>query len=147
MSTGEAGAGSTLAGSVRDRYSGCTPRFDLGPDEPEASPHEDFPGMTGLASELWSLVAVAVLVFFNGFFVAAEFALVSVRRTRIDELAAQGFAGTKVVKRAIRDLDRYIAGTQVGITLASLALGWIGEPALRAPDRAAVSHGSPSSSA
>ncbi|XBH05344.1 CNNM domain-containing protein [Singulisphaera sp. Ch08] len=45
--------------------------------------------MTGLSSELLSLAAVAVLVFFNGFFVAAEFALVSVRRTRIDELAAQ----------------------------------------------------------
>lgn len=85
--------------------------------------------MTGLANEFLSLAAVAVLVFFNGFFVSAEFALVSVRRTRIDELAAQGISGAKVVKRAILDLDRYVAGTQVGITLASLALGWIGEPA------------------
>src|SRR5215218_4058997 len=86
--------------------------------------------MTGLSGELWSLAAVAMLVFFNGFFVAAEFALVSVRRTRIEELASQGGAAARAVQRAIHDLDRYIAGTQVGITLASLGLGWIGEPAL-----------------
>jgi putative hemolysin len=86
--------------------------------------------MAGLSHELWSLAAVAVLVFFNGFFVAAEFALVSVRRSRIDEMVAQGSSGARAVKKAIHNLDRYIAGTQVGITLASLALGWIGEPAL-----------------
>jgi len=86
--------------------------------------------MSDYSGVLLSLTAVAVLVFFNGFFVAAEFALVSVRRTRIDELVAQGRAGARVARGAINDLDRYIAGTQVGITLASLALGWIGEPAI-----------------
>lgn len=83
-----------------------------------------------LSATLWKLFAVAALVFANGFFVAAEFALVSIRRTRVEELVAQGVRVAKVVQRAVHDLDRYIAGTQVGITLASLALGWIGEPAL-----------------
>lgn len=86
--------------------------------------------MPGLPDEFWSLGAVALLVFCNGFFVATEFALVSVRRTRIDELVAKGVGGATAVQRAIHQLDRYIAGTQVGITLASLALGWIGEPAI-----------------
>ncbi|MEO6811898.1 MAG: hemolysin family protein [Isosphaeraceae bacterium] len=86
--------------------------------------------MPGLPDEFWSLGAVALLVFCNGFFVATEFALVSVRRTRIDELVAKGVSGATAVQRAIHQLDRYIAGTQVGITLASLALGWIGEPAI-----------------
>jgi len=73
------------------------------------------------------LMAVAVLVFANGFFVAAEFALVSVRRTRIDQLIAEGNETAKVVRHAIDDPDRFIAATQLGITLASLGLGWIGE--------------------
>ncbi|MDW8366439.1 MAG: hemolysin family protein [Abditibacteriales bacterium] len=75
----------------------------------------------------WKLLAVAALVFANAFFVAAEFALVSVRRSRMEELAAQGVRLAKVVQRATADLDRYIAGTQLGITIASLGLGWIGE--------------------
>lgn len=66
----------------------------------------------------------------NGFFVAAEFSLVTVRRTRIEELVQQGHGAARVVRTAIQDLDKYIAGTQIGITLASLALGWIGEPAV-----------------
>ena len=73
---------------------------------------------------------VALLVFANGFFVAAEFALVAVRRSRIDQLAEEGDRGAKVVQGALKHLDRYISGTQLGITLSSLALGWIGEPAL-----------------
>jgi CBS domain containing-hemolysin-like protein len=73
---------------------------------------------------------VAMLVLANGFFVAAEFGLVAVRRSRIDHLAAEGDARAKVVQKALKQLDRYISGTQLGITLASLALGWIGEPAL-----------------
>jgi CBS domain containing-hemolysin-like protein len=76
------------------------------------------------------LAAVALLVFANGFFVAAEFALVSVRRTRVSELVAQGNSRARWVQRAINDPDRFIAATQLGITLASLGLGWIGEPAL-----------------
>jgi CBS domain containing-hemolysin-like protein len=78
----------------------------------------------------FGLVAVFALVFMNGFFVAAEFSLVGARRTRITQLADEGHAGAKSAKNAIEHLDSYIAATQLGITLASLALGWIGEPAV-----------------
>jgi CBS domain containing-hemolysin-like protein len=76
------------------------------------------------------LLAVLVLVLANAFFVAAEFALVGARRSRIDAMAAQGDASAKIVQDTLRHLDRYISGTQLGITLASLALGWIGEATL-----------------
>ncbi|GAB4416761.1 MAG: hemolysin family protein [Anaerolineae bacterium] len=76
------------------------------------------------------LLAVFGLVFVNGVFVAAEFAFVGARRTRIAQLAAEGHTGARSAQRAIQHLDSYIAATQLGITLASLALGWIGEPAL-----------------
>jgi len=75
---------------------------------------------------------VLFLVALNGFFVASEFGLVAVRRSRIDEMAANGDGGARVVQKALTHLDRYIAGTQLGITFASLALGWVGEPALGA---------------
>ena len=75
------------------------------------------------------LLMVLVLVLLNAFFVAAEFALVAVRRSRIDQMAAEGDRSALVVQRALQQLDRYISATQLGITLASLALGWIGEPA------------------
>ena len=84
-------------------------------------------GGTGLR-----LAAVIALVLINGFFVAAEFALVAVRRSRVDQLAEQGDRGARRVQQALTHLDRYISSTQLGITLASLALGWIGEPALAA---------------
>jgi CBS domain containing-hemolysin-like protein len=76
------------------------------------------------------LLAVPALVALNGFFVAAEFALVAVRKTRIEELANQGKAGARAARDAVDHLDRTIAATQLGITLASIALGWVGEPAL-----------------
>ena len=76
------------------------------------------------------LLAVLFLVLLNAFFVAAEFALVGSRRSRIDQLAEAGESGAKAVQDALTNLDRYISGTQLGITLASLSLGWIGEPAL-----------------
>ena len=75
---------------------------------------------------------VLLLVGLNAFFVASEFALVAVRRSRIDEMAASGDRAAKTVQTALTHLDRYIAGTQLGITIASLALGWVGEPALAA---------------
>lgn len=71
-----------------------------------------------------------VLVLANAFFVAAEFALVASRRSRIAQLVAQGDARARIVEQALRHLDRHISGTQLGITLASLALGWIGEPTI-----------------
>lgn len=76
------------------------------------------------------LLAVLVLVGANAFFVAAEFALVSARRTRIRELAERGDRFARSAQAAQEDLDRAISGTQLGITLASLGLGWIGEPAV-----------------
>jgi len=78
----------------------------------------------------WRLVAVLALVFANGFFVAAEFAIVTVRKTRIDQLIAEGNWRAHAVRRAVSDPDSYIAATQLGITMASIGLGWIGEPAL-----------------
>lgn len=83
-----------------------------------------------LISDLLRLVAVALLVLANGFFVAAEFSLVSVRGTRIKELVAQGNAAAKWAAKALENPDQVIAATQLGITLASLGLGWVGEPAL-----------------
>ena len=85
-----------------------------------------------LSGVLLRLSGVFILVFANGFFVAAEFALVAARRSRIDQLAAEGDRRSVVVQGALDHLDRYISGTQLGITLASLGLGWIGEPALAA---------------
>lgn len=76
------------------------------------------------------LVSVVVLVLANAFFVAAEFALVGARRTRLDEKARAGDGKARLARRAVQSLDRYISATQLGITLASLGLGWIGEPAL-----------------
>ena len=80
--------------------------------------------------DLLKLVVVLLLVLANGFFVAAEFSLVSVRRTRIAELVSHGNTSAEAVQKAIENPDRVIAATQLGITLASLSLGWIGEPAL-----------------
>lgn len=80
------------------------------------------------ASEVLLRLGLAVfLVLANGFFVAAEFALVGSRTSRIEELAAKGNAGAGMALRAIHHLDHYISGTQLGITLASLGLGWVGE--------------------
>ena len=78
----------------------------------------------------WLSVAAAFgVVALNGFFVATEFALVKVRPTRLDELARRGSAAARRAKRLVEHLDEYLSATQLGITLASLALGWIGEPA------------------
>lgn len=78
------------------------------------------------------LLAMFGLVLLNGFFVAAEFALVSVRRTRIEQLANEGVGRARVVSRALAHLDTYIAATQLGITMASLALGFVAEPTIAA---------------
>src|SRR5215471_9066548 len=85
-----------------------------------------------LATVLWRLAGLGALVAANGYFVAAEFAIVTVRKTRIDQLIAEGNRGARVVRRAVSEPDRYIAATQLGITMASLGLGWVGEPALAA---------------
>jgi len=74
------------------------------------------------------LLLVILLVLANGFFVASEFALVGVRRSRIAALAAGGNRRAKLLLELIDNLNAYISATQLGITMASLALGWIGEP-------------------
>nr|WP_279292550.1 hemolysin family protein [Methylobacterium goesingense] len=76
------------------------------------------------------LLAVFALVLANGFFVAAEFALVSVRKSRVAELVSERRTNARSLQRATDQLDAYLAATQLGITISSLALGWVGEPAL-----------------
>jgi CBS domain containing-hemolysin-like protein len=76
------------------------------------------------------LLAVVLLVAANGFFVAAEFALVGVRSSRIETLVAQGSRSAKRLMQLLQNLNAYLSACQLGITLASLALGWIGEPAV-----------------
>jgi CBS domain containing-hemolysin-like protein len=76
------------------------------------------------------LVTAVFLVFVNGFFVIAEFALVKVRKTRLEELVQQGNSRARLALKVVTSFDTYLGATQLGITLASLALGWIGEPAV-----------------
>ena len=76
------------------------------------------------------LLAVVVLVLLNGFFVAAEFALVRVRRSRMEEEAEEGKRGAGIVVRQLDDLSRYLAACQLGITFTSLGIGFLGEPAV-----------------
>jgi putative hemolysin len=77
-----------------------------------------------------ALLAVPALVALNAFFVAAEFALVAVRKTRVEEMVGLDVSGARAVRDAVARLDQVIAATQLGITLASIALGFVGEPAL-----------------
>jgi CBS domain containing-hemolysin-like protein len=76
------------------------------------------------------LLAVLVLVFLNGFFVAAEFALVRVRRGRLEEMADEGRPRARLVLRQLDELSLYLAACQFGITLTSLGIGFLGEPAI-----------------
>jgi CBS domain containing-hemolysin-like protein len=78
------------------------------------------------------LFAILFLVLLNGFFVAAEFALIAVRRTRIEQLVEEGNRAAEAVQRAQKDIDKALSASQIGITLASLALGWVGEPTISA---------------
>jgi magnesium and cobalt exporter, CNNM family len=84
----------------------------------------------GVMSDLIGVLAVLVLVVANGFFVAAEFSLVTVRRSRVAELVSAGRTNAAALQGAVDNLDANLAATQLGITISSLALGWIGEPAL-----------------
>jgi CBS domain containing-hemolysin-like protein len=80
-------------------------------------------------STFLGLFAVAALVLANGFFVATEFAIVAVRTSRLEQLERAGHASARAAQAVVGRLDTYIAACQLGITMASLALGWIGEPA------------------
>lgn len=75
---------------------------------------------------------VALLIGLNAFFVAAEFAMVKVQRSRLDRLAAEGRKNARIAKSIVKHLDAYLSACQLGITLASLGLGWVGEPAVAA---------------
>ena len=74
------------------------------------------------------VLAVIFLVILNGFFVASEFAIVKIRETQLYTLITKGNRKAKMAQRLVRNLDAYLSATQLGITLASLGLGWIGEP-------------------
>jgi CBS domain containing-hemolysin-like protein len=74
------------------------------------------------------ILAVLLLVLGNGFFVAAEFALVRIRETQLDELIAQNRRGARMARHIVQHLNNYLSATQLGITMASLGLGWLGEP-------------------
>ncbi len=76
----------------------------------------------------WKLVVTAAFVILNGFFVAAEFALVKVRPMRIQTLADAGDRRAKIISMVMANLNHYLSACQLGITLASLVLGWLAEP-------------------
>lgn len=76
----------------------------------------------------WYLLLALLFIIANGFFVAAEFSIIKVRPTQLAEMAAAGSTRARMARRIIRRLDSYLSATQLGVTLASLALGWVGEP-------------------
>lgn len=81
-----------------------------------------------LAHVLLEILLVLGLVMLNGFFVAAEFALVKIRETQLDMLVVKGNSRAKIARSIISNLNTYLGATQLGITMASLGLGWVGEP-------------------
>jgi len=81
-----------------------------------------------LALPLLQTVAVILLILTNAFFVAAEFALVSIRDTRVQQLLAAAVPGARAVRRLQKEIDDFLPAVQLGVTLCSLALGWVGEP-------------------
>jgi CBS domain containing-hemolysin-like protein len=93
----------------------------------EIATHWDSPDIIAL-----KLGAILILVLLNGFFVASEFALVKVRASQLEALVDQGARGAHAARHAAQHLDAYLSATQLGITLASLGLGWLGEPFLAA---------------
>ncbi len=86
--------------------------------------------MVNIVVSTAQLLLALGLVVLNGFFVAAEFAFVRVRATSVEQLAADGKTGAGALQNVMADLDDYLAVTQLGITIASLGLGWVGEPAI-----------------
>src|SRR5438034_5857917 len=76
----------------------------------------------------WKVLLLLGLVLVNGFFVAAEFALVKIRETQLDTLVAKGHRRAKIARAIIANLNSFLSATQLGITMASLGLGWVGEP-------------------
>src|SRR5437588_6967958 len=81
-----------------------------------------------LLSIALKVLLVLGLVLLNGFFVAAEFALVKIRETQLDTLVAKGHRRARVARHILSHLNKYLSATQLGITMVSLGLGWVGEP-------------------
>ena len=79
---------------------------------------------------VFNLVIVIILLLANAFFVASEFALVSVRQTRMMQLSKEGNSTATIAIYAIKHLDKYIAAVQLGITISSIGIGWVGEGAI-----------------
>ena len=79
---------------------------------------------------IFNLFVIVLLLFSNGFFVASEFAMVKVRKTRIEQLVNEGNFNAKIALEAIKDLDKFIAAVQLGVTISSIGLGWVGEGTL-----------------
>jgi CBS domain containing-hemolysin-like protein len=77
---------------------------------------------------IWKILITILLVLLNAFFVAAEFAIVKVRSSQIDLRIRSGHKSAKITRHLIDHLNEYLSATQLGITFASLGLGWIGEP-------------------
>src|SRR6266567_7159379 len=94
----------------------------LAPIAEAIAQHWDPPGLL-----LGKLTIIAALVGLNGFFVACEFAIIKVRLSQLDALAEEGNTRAKFARHVREHLDAYLSATQLGVTLASLALGWIGE--------------------
>ena len=86
--------------------------------------------MDGSGNTIFNLFVIAFLLFSNGFFVASEFAMVKVRKTRIEQLVNEGNYNAKIAMEALKDLDKFIAAVQLGVTISSIGLGWVGEGTL-----------------
>lgn len=99
------------------------PAYIRDPVSPKCYAHSEMQGLV-----LLQVIAVAMLILANGFFVAAEFALVSIRDTRIEQMLAANVPGARAVRRLHHQLSEFLPAVQLGVTLCSLALGWIGEP-------------------
>lgn len=85
---------------------------------------------TSITQVILNLIIVAILLLLNAFFVAAEFSIVRIRPTRLTQLIKEGHIGAKYTKEIVKRLDAYLSACQVGITLTSVGLGWVGEPAM-----------------
>ena len=86
--------------------------------------------MDETGNTIFNLFVIAFLLFSNGFFVASEFAMVKVRKTRIEQLVNEGNFNAKIALEALKDLDKFIAAVQLGVTISSIGLGWVGEGTL-----------------
>lgn len=81
--------------------------------------------------DIVSLILIGILIALTAFFVAAEFAIVKVRSTRIDQLVEEGKSGAKAAKHVVAHIDEYLSACQLGITVTALGIGWLGEPAVK----------------